>query len=145
MRLTDVAAAIGRVQLGKLPGWNRQRRANAEVLSAGLKAVVTPPVAAQATHVYHQYTVRVPGSGDRRDELMAGLKERGVGCAVYYPTPIHLLEPYRPGEHDANREWDLPETMRAAGEVLSLPVHPSLTEDDLSRIVDTVNELAVTS
>jgi len=136
MRLTDVAAAIGRVQLKRLSGWNEQRQANASFLSDGLKHVVTPAIASRATHVFHQYTIRVPSG---RDEVQAGLTERGIGSAVYYPTPIHLLKPYLPG----NRDWDLPETMRAADEVLSLPVHPGLTEDELARIVDAVNELTV--
>jgi perosamine synthetase len=139
MRLTDVAAAIGRTQLAKLNGWNEQRRANADFLSAGLKGVVTPPVAAEATHVFHQYTIRVLDG--QRDAVQAGLKERGIGSAVYYPTPIHLLKPYLPGNHPGNRDWDLPVTMRAAGEVLSLPVYPGLTEQELSRIIDAVNVL----
>jgi perosamine synthetase len=149
-RLTDVAAAIGRVQLGKLDGWTEQRRANAAALSSGLKGVVPPPEAEGARPVYHQYTIRVPeGIAGGRDALLAGLKERGIGSAVYYPTPIHLLKPYLPGYVDlagqrpANRDWDLPETMRAAGEVLSLPVYPGLTDADLGRIIDAVNDLAV--
>lgn len=145
MRLTDVAAAIGRVQLGKLAGWNKQRQENARFLDAGLESVVVPPVAPDATHVYHQYTVRVlatvRGRTDR-DALMAGLKERGIGSAVYYPTPIHLLPPYLPGNHATNRDWDLPVTMQATAEVLSLPVHPSLTEAQLHRIVTAVNEVS---
>ena len=140
MRLTDVAAAVGRAQLPKLAGWNDQRRDNAKFLSAGLKSVVTPAVAVEATHVYHQYTVRV-ASG--RDEVQAALTERGIGSVVYYPTPIHLLKPYLPGSHSANRDWDLPETMRATEEVLSLPVYPSLTGPELTRIVDGVNELSL--
>ncbi|HSJ21560.1 MAG TPA: DegT/DnrJ/EryC1/StrS family aminotransferase [Nocardioidaceae bacterium] len=150
MRLTDVAAAIGRVQLGKLEDWTEQRRANAAALSAGLKGVLAPPEAEGARHVYHQYTIRVPeGVAGGRDALQAALKERDVGSAVYYPTPIHLLKPYLPGFTDLagqqppNRDWDLPETMKAAGEVLSLPVHPGLTEDDLGRIIDAVNGVAV--
>jgi perosamine synthetase len=150
LRLTDVAAAIGRVQLGRLEEWTAQRRTHAAALDAGLVGVLTPPEAPGARHVYHQYTVRVPGGF--RDALLQGLRERGVGSAVYYPTPIHELAPYRPGyasrlggldraRADENREWDLPETMRAAGEVLSLPVHPGLSEGDLARIVDAVNEL----
>ena len=133
MRLTDVAAAVGREQLKKLDGWNKQRRANAEFLSAGLKHVVTPPTEDGCEHVFHQYTIRV-SSG--RDEVQAGLKERGIGSAVYYPTPIHLLKPYR-----GQQQGELPETMRAAEEVLSLPVYPGLDENQLTRIVDAVNEL----
>lgn len=142
MRLTDVAAAIGRVQLGKLEGWTEQRRRNADVLTAGLKSVVTAAVAPEARHVYHQYTIRVPSG---RDELRAGLTERGIGSGLYYPTPIHLLKPYLPGAHPGNRDWDLPETMLAAEQVLSLPVYPSLTDEQLVRIIDAVNELTVAS
>jgi perosamine synthetase len=147
MRLTDVAAAIGRVQLTQLHGWTEQRRTNADSLSAALKGVVTPPEADGARHVYHQYTIRVPEAVGR-DRLQAGLTERGIGSAVYYPTPIHLLKPYRPGFEDLsaqrppNRDWDLPETARAVAEVLSLPVYPGLTETELGRIVDAVNDLA---
>lgn len=146
MRLTDVAAAIGRVQLGKLEAWTEQRRANAAALTAGLKGVTPPPEAEDARHVYHQYTVRVPAGF--RDAMLTGLKERGIGSAVYYPTPIHLLRPYVPGfidlagQQPPNRDWDLPVTTKAADEVLSLPVYPGLTEEDISRIIDAVNEVA---
>jgi dTDP-4-amino-4,6-dideoxygalactose transaminase len=133
MRLTDVAAAIGRVQLTRLPGWNEQRRANAKFLDAHITAAAVPPVADAARHVYHQYTVRV--SGDR-DAAQRALASRGVGTGVYYPTPIHRLRPY-----EDSGPWDLPETERAATEVLSLPVHPTLTPAELERIVDAVNRL----
>jgi dTDP-4-amino-4,6-dideoxygalactose transaminase len=140
MRLTDVAAAVGRVQLGKLACWNEERRSNAEFLTAELKSVVAPAVAADAQHVYHQYTVRIPSG---RDEVQAGLTERKIGSAVYYPTPIHRLRPYLPGSHPANRDWDLPVTALATEQVLSLPVYPGLSEPGLARIVDAVNELTV--
>ncbi|WP_051704036.1 DegT/DnrJ/EryC1/StrS aminotransferase family protein [Glycomyces sp. NRRL B-16210] len=132
MRLTDVAAAIGRVQLGRLDEWTEARRANAARLDAGIDAVTVPPVAPEARHVYHQYTVRVPA---QRDRALERLREAGVGAAVYYPTPIHRLTPY------AHSGAELPETDRAAAEVLSLPVHPSLSAGDLDRIVDAVNAL----
>ncbi|WP_329144797.1 DegT/DnrJ/EryC1/StrS family aminotransferase [Streptomyces niveus] len=140
MRLTDVAAAIGRVQLTKLAGWTEQRRANAAYLTENITApgVVTPPVADGAHHVYHQYTVRITGD---RDAAMAKLTEAGVGNAVYYPTPIHRLRPFWEPDQKAGRTWELPETERAAAEVVSLPVHPSLSESDLERIVSAVNEL----
>ena len=138
VRLTDVAAAVGRVQLTKLASWNKQRQENAATLSAGLRGVGVPTVASEATHVWHQYTIRVPAG---RDQVQAALKERGIGSAVYYPTPIHLLAPYRPGAHPANRDWDLPETMAAAEQVLSLPVYPGLSDDELGRIVEAVNEV----
>ena len=132
-RMTDVHAAIGRVQLAKLPGWTAQRRAHARFLDRHLEGVTVPPVADGATHVYHQYTVRVPDDRDGFAKALAD--EHGVATGVYYPIPNHRLPSFR-------LELDLPETERAALEVLSLPVHPSLSDDDLDRIVTAVNTLA---
>jgi hypothetical protein len=139
MRMTDVAAAIGRVQLTQLAGWTERRRANAAYLNERLTGVVVPPVAEGAKHVYHQYTIRFTGD---RDAFQAGLKERGIGNAVYYPTPIHKLRPYL-GEDGTPGPWKLPETDRAADEVVSLPIFPGLTTGELDRIVEAVNAVAV--
>ena len=138
-RMTDVAAAVGRVQLTRLAGWTAARRANAAVLDAGLAGapgVVTPHVPPGYTHVYHQYTIRLEGaSAAERDEVAKVLREQWqVGTGVYYPIPNHRLSslaPYAPG-------LDLPGTEKAARECLSLPVHPSLSEADLERIVRAV-------
>ncbi|MFI6498198.1 DegT/DnrJ/EryC1/StrS family aminotransferase [Nonomuraea typhae] len=132
MRMTDVAAAIGRVQLKRLPEWVEQRRSNAKHLSAAIRGVPVPHVAEDAAHAFHQYTVRI---ADDRDAAQQWLSGRGVGSAVYYPTPIHRLKPYKGGA------WELPETDRAAREVLSLPVHPALGGGDLDRIAGAVNSL----
>ncbi|MFC9985306.1 DegT/DnrJ/EryC1/StrS family aminotransferase [Microbacterium keratanolyticum] len=135
-RMTDIHAAIGRVQLTKVDAWTAQRQANAAFLDAHLQGVIVPPVLEGAVHVYHQYTVRVQ---DDRDGFVAALKqEHNVGAGVYYPIPNHRLPslaPYAPG-------LELPETERAASEVVSLPVHPSLSQDDLERIVAAVNAVA---
>jgi perosamine synthetase len=132
-RMTDMHAAIGRVQLTKLAGWTKQRQENAAFLDANLRGVDVPVVAPGATHVYHQYTIRVP---DDRDGFAAALQaEYGVGSGVYYPIPNHRLPSF-------GLTLDLPETERAAAEVLSLPVHPSLTQPDLDRIAEAVNTLA---
>ena len=135
-RMTDIHAAIGRVQLAKVGGWTETRGANAAFLNANLEGVVIPAVAEGAKHVYHQYTIRV--SGDR-DAFAAALREEhAVGCGVYYPIPNHRLESlkgYAAG-------LDLPETEKAAAEVISLPVHPSLPAEDLERIVTAVNTVA---
>jgi perosamine synthetase len=128
VRMTDIAAAIGRVQLTRLAGWNADRQRNAAYLTDRLTTVTPPSVAPGATHVYHQYTVR---SSDR-DGLAKRLSERGVGSGVYYPTPIHRLPSFA-------LDLDLPVTAKAADEVLSLPVHPSLSTDDLDAIVAAVN------
>ena len=127
-RMTDIAAAIGRVQLTKLPGWTRARQHNAAYLDEHLAGVTVPPVVGGATHVYHQYTIR----SDDRDTLQQRLSERGVGSGVYYPTPIHRLPSFQ-------LDLALPETERAAQEVLSLPVHPALSDDDLETIAKAVN------
>lgn len=136
-RMTDIHAAIGRVQLTRLAGWTRTRQANAAYLDAHLTGVRTPYVAPQATHVYHQYTVRIEGAtAVERDAFATALREEHhVGCGVYYPTPVHRLPSY-------GLELDLPVTETLAREVLSLPVHPSLSEADLERIVTAVNTLA---
>jgi dTDP-4-amino-4,6-dideoxygalactose transaminase len=132
-RMTDVHAAVGRVQLTKLPGWTETRQRNAAFLDANLANVVVPPVADGATHVYHQYTIRVDGDRDRFRQALAD--EHGVGSGVYYPIPNHRLPSFK-------RELDLPETERAAREVISLPVHPSLSQADLDQIVHAVNTVA---
>lgn len=129
-RMTDIHAAIGRVQLRKLAGWTEARQRNAKELDSRLDSIsgiTTPVAAAEATHVYHQYTVRV--FGKPRDEVSRRLRDLGVGSGVYYPIPVHKLPSFRV-------ELELSETTRAAREVLSLPIHPSLTDEDLSVIAD---------
>ncbi len=135
-RMTDIHAAIGRVQLAKLPGWTKTRQANAAYLDANLKGVVTPYLAPGTTHSYHQYTIRIPGgSAEKRDAFMAQIGEKGVGSGVYYPTPIHRLPSF-------NLDFALPETDLVIKECVSLPVHPSLSQSDLETIVSVVNEVA---
>ena len=135
-RMTDIHASIGRVQLTKVDEWTRIRQANAAFLDANLQGVIVPQVTPGAIHVYHQYTIRVL---EDRDGFVKALKEEhNVGCGVYYPTPNHRLPslaPYAPG-------LDLPATEEAARQVVSLPVHPSLSQDDLERIVTAVNAVA---
>lgn len=139
-RMTDIHAAIGRVQLTKLPGWTATRRSNAAFLDehlAGVDGVVTPVVRDGAEHVYHQYTIRIEGaSAAERDAFATALREEHhVGCGVYYPTPVHRLPSF-------GLELDLPVTEMLAREVISLPVHPSLSGSDLERIVAAVSAVA---
>lgn len=132
-RMTDIHAAIGRVQLRRLPEWTARRQQIARWYDESLEGVCVPPVASGATHVYHQYTIRV---SDDRDGFAAALQsEHGVGSGVYYPTPVHALPSY-------GLDLDLPETARAAREVLSLPVHPGLSDDDVQRVIQAVNSVA---
>jgi perosamine synthetase len=133
VRMTDIHAAIGRVQLRKLAGWTAQRQANARFFDEHLRGVVVPPVAVAAEHVYHQYTIRVPGHD--RDAFAAELLSRGVGSGVYYPVPVHRLPSF-------GLALDLPQTEAAAAEVVSLPVHPALSQQDVQRVVEVVNAVA---
>jgi perosamine synthetase len=129
-RMTDIHAAIGRSQLSRLAGWNDARIRHAETYSQALRGVDVPSVAAGLRHVYHQYTIRV--TDGRRDSLVSSLAEQGIGTGVYYPYPTHQLPAF-------NISVDLPETTKAAAEVLSLPVYPSLTLDEHNSVVSAVN------
>jgi perosamine synthetase len=137
LRMTDLCAAIGLVQLGRLPNWTKQRIANASFYDANLRGVITPFVREGSTHVYHQYTVRLK-NGSRRDELCARLNERGVEVRVYYPTPIHLQPVFlrMPGYQNLG----LDQTVEATKSVLSLPVHPFLTDAERQFVIDEAND-----
>jgi dTDP-4-amino-4,6-dideoxygalactose transaminase len=128
-RMTDLAAAIGRVQLGRLADWNAARKAVAKRYDQELQGVGTPTVELGSTHVYHQYTISSP----HRDSLRTHLQDHGVGAEVYYPVPIHRLPAYDVGQHLENTE-------SAARVVLSLPIRPTLTEDDVSHVISIVNQ-----
>jgi perosamine synthetase len=136
MRMTDLAAAIGLVQLKKLDEWNSIRRKNAAFLSSNLskiKGVVTPKIRDHSEHAFHQYTIRIAD----RDNSAQKLREKGVGVGIHYPTPIHKQPLYQGlGYSDV-----LPNAETASREVLSLPVHPSLSQDDLDTIIQAVASL----
>ncbi|MCK5108462.1 MAG: DegT/DnrJ/EryC1/StrS family aminotransferase [Methanosarcinales archaeon] len=150
LRMTDIGAAIGIVQLTKLDNFNSGRRRNAAHLTGELKQApeITTPDDVPG-HVFHQYTVRVSGGGDggrgvggagdgngTRDGLAAYLGEKGIGTGIYYPIPIHRQPLYQKlGFQDS-----LPVSERFADEVLSLPVHPAVFEDDLDYIIETIQE-----
>jgi len=141
-RLTEIAAAIGRAQLAKLDRFNEIRRRNASVLDeglAGIPGVVTPRERRGYRHVYHQYTVRIEHNRDRFQER---LLELGVGSAVHYAVPVHRQPLYvELGYGDVS----MPASEAAASQVLSLPVHPGVTESDLDRIIDSVRKVAATA
>ena len=134
-RMTDIAAAIGLAQLPKLSGYNDRRRAIAARYDAELRGVITPYVRPGVTHVYHQYTLRV----NERDAFAERLKERGVGCGIYYPIPVHRQKPFIELGYGQDA---LPVTDRLTAEVLSIPVHPSLTDDEVATVIEAVNATA---
>ena len=137
-RMTDIAAAIGRSQLKKLDAWNEVRRRNASFLDEGLADVPnvrTPRERPGCRHVYHQYTVLVEGD---RDAIQARLRDLGVDTAVHYAVPVHRQPLYVELGYGS---VSMPGAEHAADHVLSLPVHPGLTESDLGRIVEAVRKV----
>ena len=136
-RMTDIAAAIGIVQLNKLENFNKKRIDNAKYLTENIDeidGIDAPYVASNVKHVFHQYTVRVEESN--RDKLMEFLKDRGIGTGIHYPKPIYKQKIYQ----ELGFDLICPEAEAASSEVLSLPVHPSLNKLELEEIVLALKE-----
>jgi perosamine synthetase len=136
-RMTDIAAAIGMVQLKRLDDFNRSRIENAEYLTTHIKSIegIKPPfVMDQVKHVFHQYTVRVENG--KRDLIKNFLAENGVGTGVHYPKTIYQQKLYQ----DMGLTGNCIHSEKAAKEVLSLPVHPGLSVDNLEEIVNMLEE-----
>ena len=135
-RLDTLQAAVLLAKLPHLAAWSGKRREHATYYSkafAGLSGV-TPPVVGRANeHIFHQYTLRV----ERRDALQAHLKAKGIGCAVYYPVPLHRQECFASLGYAEGRS---PESEGAAREVLSLPIYPELTRPQLDTVVGAIRE-----
>ncbi len=141
LRMTSIAAAIGRVQLGKLDGFNEARRGNAEALTNGIRGIkgLKPPVEKPyARHVYHQYVVWVGEDYPlSRNQLVDFLRGRGIGTAIHYPRPVFQQPLYR----DLGYPQDIcPNAIEASRHVLSLPVHPAVGADDIKYILETLRE-----
>lgn len=136
-RLDEIQAAILRVKLKYLENWNNARRANVAYYAQALENTgITVPVELPGRlHVYHQYTLRCR----TRDALQAELKKLGVGSAVYYPLPLHANPAY---SHLGYNIGDLPESEKAAREVLSIPVYPELTVEQREKVADAVRKAA---
>lgn len=138
-RLDALGAAVLRVKLRYLDGWNDKRAKNAATYErlftdAGLGEHVTLPTTDSGNvHVFNQYTIRARA----RDALMTHLKERNIGHRVYYPVPLHLQECYQPLGY---QKGDLPVSERAAQEALSLPIYPELTDEQMEQVVASIGE-----
>ena len=134
-RMTDINAAIGRVQLAKLDGFNRRRQENAAYYGTHVTApgLILPAVAPGRTHVWHQYSLRLTGRFPlSRDDLMAHLRERGIGCAVHYPVALSR-QPLYAGASSC------PVAESLAASVLSIPVHPRVTDEGRAYVAETIN------
>lgn len=135
-RLDTLQAVVLRAKLRRLAGWNSLRRAAADRyagLLADLPEVVPPREAPGNQHVWHLYVVRVPG----REQVVARLKELGVGCGIHYPVPVHLTRAFRSLGY---ARGDFPVAEAAADEILSLPMFPHITEAQQVRVVEALRK-----
>ena len=133
-RLDALQAAVLSAKLPYLAGWSAKRRANAKFYDqafAGLAGVVTPFIEPGNESIFNQYTIRA----ERRDQLQAFLKERGIGSAIYYPLPLHLQPCFA---YLGYKKGSMPESEKAAAEVLSLPIYPELTQSQLDEVASAV-------
>jgi len=132
-RLDEMQAVVLRAKLPHIDEYNRRRYENARRYTAKLKGsglVVPPAEDGKGKHVYHQYTIL----SDRRDTIQQALADAGIASAIYYPIPLHRQEVYR----ETCAGLSLPVTERVAGQVLSLPMYPELTEAQIDRVCEVV-------
>jgi len=134
-RLDAVQAAALLVKLPHLNEWPQGRRRNAAYYGKSLAGTVvkTPYINPDCVTIYNQYVIRVP----RRDEVAAYLSEKNIGCAIYYPVPLHLQECF---SYLGGEEGDFPESEKAAKEVLAIPVYPELTDEQLQYVAGKIEE-----
>ena len=134
-RLAEIQAAVLRVKLTKLEEWNDKRKRIAEIYNRGLAGtnLKLPQTPTGNETTWHQYTVL----SDRRDDLQAFLKDRGIGSMIYYPVPLHFHEPY---SHLGFAKGDLPITERVCETCLSLPVHQNLSDEQAHFVTESVRE-----
>ncbi|MFH1824145.1 MAG: DegT/DnrJ/EryC1/StrS family aminotransferase [Candidatus Firestonebacteria bacterium] len=130
-RLDELQAVILHTKFKYLEVWNEKRRRNAKIYNNLLKNVVIPYELDFVKHVYHQYTVRVK----EREKLQKYLQEKGISTAIHYPCPIHLQEAYQKLGYNVN----LPESEKAAKEVLSLPNYPEISEEAITYVACNIN------
>lgn len=135
-RMSDLHAAIGLAQIRRFDEFTRKREKNADFLNQNIKSVITPKTKPGYEHVWHQYTIRVDGGRDR-DQAVKQLHDAGIGTGIFYPVPVHLQSYMQ----DIIGEQKLPVSEKLAKEVISLPVHPQVSQNDLEKIVEEVNKL----
>ena len=142
-RMNELLAAIGLVQLRKLPGFLEKRRQNAHFLSEKigvLGKVIPPKEPDNRKHAWYLYTLRLRGANaGKRNKVVEKLRSKNVEAAVYYESPLHLLPLYR--ERSSASRRPLPETEKACRQVFSLPIHPRLAETELEYVFDTLKRV----
>lgn len=142
-RMTDVLAAIATAQLHKIDEFNKLRSQNASQLIEGLsevEGIVLPRIKTDRTSSFHQFTIRItPEYRHSREKFISMLNERGIGTGIYYPRPLHHYDHIK---EFGFSQGDFPVAEKMANEVVALPVHPSVTSNDIERIVDTIIEVS---
>ena len=130
-RLDELQAVVLRAKLKRLPGYNQERRRAAHTYSHLLAEVVTPPQEdGIGTHIYHQYTLLT----DQRDAIMQKLQDNNIGCAIYYPVPLHQQKVFA----EICKQVSLPVTEDVASRCMSLPIYPELTDEMVTQVTDVI-------
>lgn len=135
-RLDALQAAVLLVKLRYLDEWNEQRRLRAGYYTRALRElpeVIVPAEAPGNSHIYHQYVVRMP----RRDDALTLFRKRGIGCAVFYPLPLHRQDCFR---HLGYDEAAFPQSNRACQEVLALPMYAEITPDQQDQVIAAIKD-----
>jgi dTDP-4-amino-4,6-dideoxygalactose transaminase len=132
-RLDPIQAAILIVKLPHLDEWSQARRRNAAYYDKKFKGTIVkiPYISPDCVSIYNQYCILVP----KRDELVAHLKSRNIGCEIYYPVPAHLQDCFK---SLGRKHGDFPESEKAAKEIMALPIYPELTDEMKDCVVDCV-------
>ena len=140
-RLDAMQAAVLAVKLPHLDAWSESRQRNAAFYrglfeNAGLDEVVLPPELPDRRHIYNQFTLRIRNG--KRDRVLKSLRERRIGCEVYYPVPLHLQECFASLGYRAGA---FPVAETAAKEVISIPIFPELTREEMTHVVEAFSDI----
>lgn len=141
-RMTDIMAAIGLCQIKKIKEMTKKRQKNAELFTAGLqniKGIIPPIIKNDVIHVFHQYTIKITKDFSlTRDELIQRLNKTGIGTGIFYPKPLHLHPHFSKLGY---KEGDFPVSEKISKEVLSLPINPHITEENIEKIIKVIKEV----
>ena len=140
-RLDEIQAAVLQVKLPHLDDWTAARRSRAHLyneLLAGVVGITTPDTPSHSEHVYHLYTTRIHGESGRRDRVQQKMSSLGISTGAYYPTPLHLQPIFAGYGHKLG---SFPASEQASAEVLSLPLFPELTNEQVERVVDSLTKV----
>jgi dTDP-4-amino-4,6-dideoxygalactose transaminase len=140
-RLDEIQAAVLQIKLPHLDDWTAARRAHAfsyNQLLAGVVGITTPEAPPHSEHVYHLYTIRISGESGRRDRVQQKLASLGISTGAYYPTPLHLQPVFAGCGH---KPGSFPHSEQASAQVLSLPLFPELTNQQIDRVVDSLTKV----